>query len=87
MDVVQIHRADTLRCMAEGRDDDNDVVLVKLSDRVACDQQSLAAMFRRCIRLDDKVDKYRAGFSADYGYFCRRLGAVTPPSCDVRSGL
>ncbi|KMQ81553.1 hypothetical protein RF55_25973, partial [Lasius niger] len=32
-------------------------------------------MFRGCIRLDDKVDKYRAGFLADFGYFCRHASA------------
>lgn len=73
MDVAQIHRAHTLvpSNRAANTDDDEGVLLVKLSGRVAKDLDSLAALLRDCVRLDDKIDKYRAGFLNSYGFFCR----------------
>lgn len=75
VDVLQLHRADTFACVL-GDDDDNesnddDVLLVKLSGCVVRDYASLAGIYRGCIRLDDKIDKYRVGYLNEYGYFCQ----------------
>lgn len=62
VDMIQIHRADTLRVS------EDDAILIKLDGRK---HDSLLAVFSGAINIYGKTDKYRAGFLADYGYFCR----------------
>lgn len=62
MDILQIHRADTMSCP------DGDVLLIKLDGR---EDDSLLGMFRNSINIIGRIDRYRTGFLSNYGYFRR----------------
>lgn len=70
VDVLQIHRADNLSF------DDEDPIVVKLSGR---ENDSLLSLFAGSINLGGKIERYRTGFLADYGYFARN---ASPPVDD-----
>jgi len=60
VDVLQVHRANTLRCP------DGDVLLIKLDG-----SDSLAGLYREAVNIAGKTNKYTTGFLVNYGYFRR----------------
>lgn len=75
VDVVQIHRADSVRCRTAAADDNNTPVLVHLGAR---SNFSVRRLYEGAIHLaGPKLEIYRMGFLANYGGYAIHVPQAT----------